>query len=70
MGSESSSTCAERDRLFDDLTDAAQEFALRAEELRIGDTRLEEIRESLERSRERAERAHAAYFAHREKHGC
>ena len=70
MGFKSTSTCAERDRLLNDLTDAAQEFAMRAEELRVGDTHSESILDALERSRQRAEQAHAAYFAHREKHGC
>ena len=70
MGFKSTSTCAERDRLLNDLTDAAQEFAMRAEELRVGDAHLELIQNALETARERADRAHAAYFAHREKHGC
>lgn len=70
MGSESASTCAERDRLLGDLNDAAKEFSLRAEELRVGDTHSESNLDALERSRQRAEQAHAAYFAHREKHGC
>jgi hypothetical protein len=52
------------------LTDAAQEFASRAEELRTDDTRLAQVREALENARQRAERAHALYFDHREQHGC
>jgi hypothetical protein len=70
MGSKLLSTCAERDRLLNDLTDAAHEFALQAEELRVSDTRFGSIRDALQTSRQRAEQAHAAYFAHREKHGC
>ena len=70
MGSKSASTCLERDRLLDDLNDAAQEFALRAEGLRVGDTHFERILDTLETCRKRAEQAHATYFAHREKHGC
>ena len=69
MASESPSTCTERDRLLNDLTDAAQQFALRAEELRV-DAGLSATRDALEDARQRAERAHAAYFAHREEHGC
>jgi hypothetical protein len=52
------------------LTDAAQDFAMRAQELRIGGTSMDAIRDALERARTRAEQAHAAYFAHREDHGC
>jgi hypothetical protein len=67
---DTSQECAVRDRLLNDLTDAAQAFALRAEELRLRNTNMDAIRDALERARTRAEEAHALYFAHREEHGC
>jgi hypothetical protein len=70
MGLDTSQECAVRDRLLNDLTDAAQAFALRAEELRLRNTNMDAIRDALERARTRAEEAHALYFAHREEHGC
>jgi hypothetical protein len=62
--------CAQRDQLFDALTTASQEFAVRAEELRSDDKRYESMHDALERARQVAEQAHIAYFAHREEHGC
>ena len=70
MGQDESQECTIRDRLLDDLTDAAEDFTMRAEDLRIGDTSAEAMRDALERARVRAEQAHAAYFSHREEHGC
>jgi hypothetical protein len=70
MEGSTSRICAERDRLLDDLTDAAQEFASRAEELRVGSKQYELMRDALEAARQRAEQSHLAYFAHREEHGC
>jgi hypothetical protein len=63
-------TCEERDRLLDILIAAAEEFASRAEDLKVSDQRYPLVADALERAREEAERAHRAYFAHREEHGC
>jgi hypothetical protein len=67
---DTSTECGLRDKLLNDLTDAAEEFAMRAEELRIGHSSMEAMRDALERARARAGQAHAAYFDHREEHGC
>jgi hypothetical protein len=70
MEGSTSRLCAERDRLLDDLTDAAHEFAWRAEELRVESKQYESMRDALDAARQRAEQAHLTYFAHREEHGC
>jgi hypothetical protein len=70
MGLDTAQECAVRDRLLNDLNDAAQDFARRAEELPLRHTNMDAVRDALERARIRAEEAHALYFAHREEHGC
>jgi hypothetical protein len=48
MGVDTSRECAVRDRLLNNLTDAAHDFAVRAEDLRIGHISKEAIKDALE----------------------